>query len=1501
MNSHSRTEEFLTWLLNHSLQAGLLVVLVLLVQWIFRRQLTSRWRFALWWVVLVRLLLPVGPQSAVSLFNYFHPVSTTPYYQTTQSLSHPQQKAQIRMRSNTLFVVNNIVAPNTQPEVASAQPAVTPFEKASSTAPTAPLPHSRNYRDLILPAAIVSWLAGMALLAIFVMAQILRFQWRLSHSTVPAESSSVDLLRDCQREFGVTRRIEILETDAIGSPALFGLFRLRLLLPIGFTEKFSRNELRYVFLHELAHVKRGDLWLNWLITALQIAHWFNPLIWLGFARLRSDRELACDELALVHAGEKTGTCYGETVVKLLEGLSHPAAIPGLVGILEDKKQMRRRILMIANFKRPGRWSALALLLVTAIAVATLTDAQTENPPASVTPAATTSPPVSSGNAPLNLPEEDSGTAPRPDLHGSVRAKGGGPLSATIFISTATPKVGSSALSPSSYADCSKSATADSEGAFEIKSLNPQLTFRVLATAKGYKPKFVSTVDPAKGPVAIELEPVTAADATPDRSLRGRIVDAKGNPLEGATVEMIGIESKDGGGRYGRIDGMDPMAVTDANGEFSITSQNPFDMMDIRIEARGLALKSYSKLSSGEHHEFTLTQGASLTGRVLLGGKPLNAVAVGVSPVDRSAGHYLGSYQVGTGANGAFTFVNLPPDADFYIYTTMSTTKEFGAVPVQKIHTAADGQATEIGDLIVGPAHRLQGRVVLADGQPVPPKTRVVVGRQDVSDSMALTLDKNGDFDTTGVPSGTVTLGIRVNGYRISAQNKSLDRMNLIFLSGRVDHDITGLVYLLEKGPTVRPDFGGGITEADLPQNRPLRGAEGGMDHAGDWTISGRVVDGETKEPLASFRVTPGRNDSFDRVRWEQLQSVEGTNGSYLVYVNKRVAQPLLKIEADGYLPGSITLVPEDSKSADLALTKGTGPSGIVLDVDGKPAAGATLVLLCDGTDQVSLNSKGELAAYWNENLTNRADASGHFQFKPEWGMKKVAASSPNGFTVVSLDELAAHPEIRLQPFGKITGSLKRASGPGTNEDLDLSFIDKAGRGLPRINLNNYTTTDSEGHFSFEGVPPGPLQLSYRVAMNGQSWRNEPLQQIEVKPGQTLDLQVNASDRVTESADTFRAPPPPKRIPGADLKGFVLLPSGLPAADVKIALQVEGTYLALGKGTLSGNDLRENGLMVSSGPDGSFTLPMHEGGQSLVAASEEGFAQVSLDAFKASPQIILQQWGRVEGTLQINHHPGSNETVVIQPVRQPFQVSQKNSTNGTVNSQPASPLDYDLNSFEAKTDEHGHFAVSFVPPGETTVGRLVHMGNGDSYMQTVARLVHMGNVNSYMHRVLSTINVKAGEPTIFDFASEGRTVTGKLTFSGTNSVDFADCQATLRSPTAKMMAKMRSAKTLEERQAVIESEEFQAATKNNVLFAATLLPDGSFRVEDVPPGEYEFDVQPGMRHVTSPNQIPANITVFNSAHNVTVPPPADNNAPFDLGMIEMQSVSFPTFNSQSAKP
>ena len=112
-------------------------------------------------------------------------------------------------------------------------------------------------------------------------------------------AGSSELLEASRRVIGTRRAPVLVETDAVDSPALFGLLRPKLLLPTGLIRRLDESELRHVFLHELAHLRRHDVLLNWLAALLQIIHWFNPMIWFGFARMRADREFACDALALI--------------------------------------------------------------------------------------------------------------------------------------------------------------------------------------------------------------------------------------------------------------------------------------------------------------------------------------------------------------------------------------------------------------------------------------------------------------------------------------------------------------------------------------------------------------------------------------------------------------------------------------------------------------------------------------------------------------------------------------------------------------------------------------------------------------------------------------------------------------------------------------------------------------------------------------------------------------------------------------------------------------------------------------------------------------------------------------------------------------------------------------------------------------------------------------------------------------------------------------------------
>jgi len=134
---------------------------------------------------------------------------------------------------------------------------------------------------------------------------------------------------------------------------------------------------------------------------------------------------------------------------------------------------------------------------------------------------------------------------------------------------------------------------------------------------------------------------------------------------------------------------------------------------------------------------------------------------------------------------------------------------------------------DAGDLAIEPGLRMVGRVVLSDGGVIPPDAKVFLSRDDAWDTATTDLRPDGRFEFSDVPAGSVNLGVRIAGYRISEKNRSLDRLNGSTLVGRIDQDIVGLELLLEPGKFMPPDFRkpGGLGPNMQPRDKPLRGTE----------------------------------------------------------------------------------------------------------------------------------------------------------------------------------------------------------------------------------------------------------------------------------------------------------------------------------------------------------------------------------------------------------------------------------------------------------------------------------------------------------------------------------------------------------------------------------------------------------------------------------------------------------------------------------------------------
>ncbi len=352
---------FFQWLLHTSWQASILVCLILLVQKALGRWIGVRGRYWLWFVVLIRMAMFWAPPSPMSVYNLL-PLPQLASYGLTATPRSGNVGSALAVTDGTSMMGG----------YGKAGPAA---DGARRTLASAGL-GSQAGRWLQGQGTVLSlfWLAGACMLTGYIIAGHVHLRRIVRHEHPVINRWIHRLLRDCQRQMGINRTIEVVATDRIDGPALLGCLRPRLLLPRQTMAELSPQELRHVFLHELAHLRRGDIVIGYLATLLQVLHWFNPLIALGFKRMRADREMVCDALALsTLPAEETGA-YGHTVIHQIEQslASRPrwmvAALSG------DRARIKQRIAMIAQFQKEAyRWSPLAFVLIGLLACTGLTN------------------------------------------------------------------------------------------------------------------------------------------------------------------------------------------------------------------------------------------------------------------------------------------------------------------------------------------------------------------------------------------------------------------------------------------------------------------------------------------------------------------------------------------------------------------------------------------------------------------------------------------------------------------------------------------------------------------------------------------------------------------------------------------------------------------------------------------------------------------------------------------------------------------------------------------------------------------------------------------------------------------------------------------------------------------------------------------------------------------------------------------------------------------------
>lgn len=264
--------EVLGWTLLHSLWQGAAIALLLALGLTLAHSRPPAARYRLAYGAMLALLM-----ACVATFSWLYSPSTL-----GASTAHEEV---------TLLYTDAQEAPSAG--------AVTATTEAVPDHPTA----YRQYFEQHLPLLVTGWLLGVLLLSLRMLGEMAYIQHLKHYRCRGPKGIWPDKLSQLKEQMGIRRNVELRETHRIHSPMVVGVFKQVILLPAGLLSGLTPGQVEAILAHELAHVRRNDYLANLFISMIETLLFFNPMMWWISNKIRSEREHACDDLALEMTGD----------------------------------------------------------------------------------------------------------------------------------------------------------------------------------------------------------------------------------------------------------------------------------------------------------------------------------------------------------------------------------------------------------------------------------------------------------------------------------------------------------------------------------------------------------------------------------------------------------------------------------------------------------------------------------------------------------------------------------------------------------------------------------------------------------------------------------------------------------------------------------------------------------------------------------------------------------------------------------------------------------------------------------------------------------------------------------------------------------------------------------------------------------------------------------------------------------------------------------------------
>ncbi|MBN2582826.1 MAG: carboxypeptidase regulatory-like domain-containing protein [Planctomycetes bacterium] len=596
-------------------------------------------------------------------------------------------------------------------------------------------------------------------------------------------------------------------------------------------------------------------------------------------------------------------------------------------------------------------------------------------------------------------------------------------------------------------------------------------------------------------------------------------------------------------------------------------------------------------------------------------------------------------------------------------------------------------------------------------------------------------------------------------------------------------------------------------------------------------VKGRIVD-TAGNPIVGAQVNLGKYGRYsghqdvrsgDDGRFELPPSIPGKN--------------TLSVQADGFSPAACeVLVAENMDPVTFRLDPGGEIKARVVDSDGRPVVGAYVRVR---------KWKQYECLWWNV----KTDDEGRFCWRAAPKDEEVVFEVRKDdlmTQIIALKAAESEQTVTMGPLLTVRGSVTDTE---TGQPIDaFTLILGHDRGNQRDWDREMGLNLTDGKYEIR------IDLITFASNPKYGWA-EPRQEHYIlieAPGYTPIVSRKVANTEGEATVDFRLSK------GNQISGTVLAPDGRPAAGASVVFTPEDLDRSI---WIQNGDLPHAHGYQHAVTDtvGRFAFSSYEGDYRLVVVSDAGFAEVKREAFLASPRITVTPWGRIEGTLRMGNRPGAGETVSLNLEELPYSVVPQ--------------VRY---QYETRTDSQGRFVMERVAPGTTGV-----IGRQITIQERPGGTFRVGNSHSV------PVEIKAGETVRVALGGTGRPVVGRVTVPEEikSKIDWREGYSHIVLHVEGMPDFYNMDAAAWDAWSKIPPDRQMTLRRQQRTYLVHLNNDGTFRVEDIPAGDYWLRI--GIMDNSGDWQTDGRL-LGRIARRFTVPemPGGRSDEPLDLGDMPM---------------